>query len=138
MKMVITIELDEKDLEMLKEIEKEETKKDESTNCNPHARVYDSNCPAWCKDPEVNMMFLQQQQIYVNELLKRRGHVFLNEIYDMLGFKRSKAGAMVGWIYDEEHPYGDNFIDFGLNNVKDYSGDIILDFNVDGIILNLI
>lgn len=109
-----------------------------------YARYFDEACMGWTKDPEYNKVFLQVQQEYANELLKRRGHLFLNEVYDMLDIPRTKAGAMMGWIYDEEHPYGDNFVDFGLGSernrdfINGRGNTALLDFNVDGNILDLI
>ena len=111
-----------------------------------YARFFDEYCAGWTKDAEYNLMFLRQQQNYANELLKSRGHLFLNEVYDMLGIDRTKAGNIVGWIYDEEHPVGDNFVDFGIyvldnEKARDFVNgrerSILLDFNVDGDILSL-
>ena len=111
-----------------------------------YAKFYDDGCTGWCKDPELNLMFLRHQQDAANELLKAKGHLFLNEVYDMLGIPRTKAGQIVGWIYDEKNPNGDNYIDFGIydtnretnrNFVNGYERTILLDFNVDGDILNL-
>ena len=110
-------------------------------------RCFDETCIAYEKSAEDNMGFLKCQQNYFNDLLKRRGHVFLNEVYDGLGFPRSKAGAVVGWIYDEECPTGDNYIDFGIFNLNSeaarrfangYEKAIWLDFNVDGVIYDKI
>ena len=92
-------------------------------------------------------MFLKHQMNHANELLKCRGHVFLNEVYDMIGIPRTKAGQIVGWIYDEKNPVGDNFIDFGIFDetkqksidfVNGYERTILLDFNVDGVIYDKI
>ncbi len=111
-----------------------------------YARFFDEYCAGWTKDAEYNLMFLRQQQNYANELLKSRGHLFLNEVYDMLGIDRTKAGNIVGWIYDEKHPFGDNFVDFGIyvldnEKARDFVNgrerSILLDFNVDGDILSL-
>ena len=111
-----------------------------------YARFFDDGCNGWSKDPEFNLMFLKQQQSYANDLLKTRGHLFLNEVYDLLGIQRTKAGNIVGWIYDEKNPVGDNFVDFGIYDinrpknrdfVNGYERTIILDFNVDGDILSL-
>ena len=110
-----------------------------------YARIYDDGCNGWTKDPELNLAFLKKQQNYADDRLKARGYLFLNEVYDILGFPRTKAGQVVGWIYDEEHPIGDNFVDFGIFNadiektrdfVNGYERSIILDFNVDGPILD--
>lgn len=112
-----------------------------------YARFFDNGCTGWTKDPEYNLMFLKDQQRYANDLLKSRGHLFLNEVYDMLGLPRSTAGAIVGWVYDEKHPVGDNFVDFGIYDLYDekkrdfvngYERTILLDFNVDGEIYKLI
>ena len=109
-----------------------------------YAKFYDAGCTGWTKDPEANLIFLKQQQNYANDLLQTRGYVFLNEVYDMLGIPRTKAGQIVGWIYDEECPNGDNVIDFGIYEstkatrdfVNGYERTILLDFNVDGPILD--
>lgn len=115
-----------------------------------YARIFDETCPAWVKDPEQNLMFLKLQQNHANDILKRRGYLFLNEVYNMLGFQASKAGQVVGWIYDESLDHdGDNYVDFGIYNnaIKDeskrlfingYERSIILDFNVDGDILDML
>lgn len=112
-----------------------------------YARFFDESCAGWTKDPEYNLMFLKDQQRYANDLLKTKGQLFLNEVYDMLGLPRTKAGQVVGWIYDEKHPVGDNFVDFGIYDlynekkrdfVNGYERSILLDFNVDGDILELI
>ena len=112
-----------------------------------YARCYDDGCSGWSKDPETNLMFLRCQQEWLNEKLYSRGHVFLNEVYDALGIPRSKAGCVVGWVYDEKNPKGDNFIDFGIYDlykqanrdfVNGFERTIWLDFNVDGVIADLI
>lgn len=105
-----------------------------------YARFFDEYSPSWSKEPEYNLVFLKCQQNYANDLLRARGHVFLNEVYDMLGIERSQAGQVVGWVIG---PEGDNFIDFGIFNgeneairafVNGREGAILLDFNVDGIV----
>ena len=112
-----------------------------------YARVFDDGNTGWTKDPEYNLMFLRRQQDWANDRLKARGHLFLNEVYDMLGIPRSQAGQMVGWIYDEKNPNGDNYVDFGIYDITDerkrafingYERNILLDFNVDGPIYNMI
>jgi hypothetical protein len=106
-----------------------------------YSRIFDECNTSWSKSPEHNLVFLKQQQNYANDLLKSRGHLFLNEVYDMLGFPRTQAGQIVGWVYDEVNPIGDNFVDFGIYNldserarafVNGYERSILLDFNVDG------
>lgn len=114
---------------------------------SPYARIYDNGNIGWSKDPESNMFFLKQQEAYANDRLQRKGHLFLNEVYEMLGFQHTKAGQCVGWIYDLDHPNGDNYVDFGIFNVyreanrrfvNGYETSIVLDFNVDGNILDKI
>jgi uncharacterized protein YnzC (UPF0291/DUF896 family) len=107
-----------------------------------YARFFDESCSQWSKTSEYNLMFLRAQQNYHNDMLKARGHVFLNEVYDALGIQRTQAGAIVGWVIGD----GDNFIDFGIFDgdrtrardfVNGYERTILLDFNVDGVIYDL-
>lgn len=107
-----------------------------------YARFFDSSSVQWNRIPEYNLMFLKTTQNYANDLLRSRGHIFLNEVYDMLGIPRSQAGQIVGWVKGE----GDDFVDFGIFDdngdsrdfVNGYKDSILLDFNVDGIVYDLI
>jgi len=109
-----------------------------------YARFFDPLSTEWSKEPEYNLIFLKCQQNYVNDLLRARGHVFLNEVYDKLGIPRSKAGSVVGWILIGD--VRDNYIDFGIwdsdGTVRDFvngrEASILLDFNVDGVIYDKI
>ena len=116
-------------------------------NISEYARFFDAASENFAKDPEYNMMFLRRQQDYANEMLKSRGHLFLNEVYDLLDIPRSKAGQVVGWVYDKNgNTKGDNYVDFGLYRndqgtrrfVNGLEYNILLDFNVDGVIYDLI
>ena len=112
-----------------------------------YARFFDESCSSWNKSQFHNQMFLKQQQNYANDLLKAQGYLFLNDVYKMLGMDVAPYGQVVGWIYDEKNPVGDNFVDFGLYDLNDEAKrlfingrerSILLDFNVDGNILDLI
>ena len=119
----------------------EQVKTMDSNLYSDYARFFDEFSPNWQNDPEYNLMFLKAQQQYANDLLRAKGRLFLNEVYDLLGLERSKAGQVVGWVYNPENPEGDNFVDFGIYNVCEdrviafMNGEepsILLDFNVDG------
>lgn len=111
-----------------------------------YARMFTQGAsPSWEPIPMKNQFFIQCQQHYANDMLRARGHLFLNEVYDMLGLERSQAGSIVGWIYnpDNKKHYGDNYVDFGvfegnrhdgMRFVRGDSDSILLDFNVDGVI----
>lgn len=109
-----------------------------------YAKVFDASSPQWRDNNEANIFFLKAQQTQANVSLTTRGHLFLNEVYDMLGIPRTKAGAVVGWV----RGHGDDVVDFGLfRSVNDFNDDflngynrnrILLDFNVDGPIWDII
>lgn len=111
-----------------------------------YARFYDDGNKEWSKDPEANLMFLRCQQNWANEKLRSQGYLFLNEVYDSLGIPRTQAGQVVGWVYDEKNPVGDNYVDFGIytdregnrNFVNGYIPTILLDFNVDGVVWDIL
>ena len=107
-----------------------------------YARSFDESSMYWSTEADINFYFLKQQELYATKLLEKRGHLFLNEVYDMLGLARSKIGQQVGWIYDKENPIGDNYVDFGLTRdskvvkVDGVEYSILIDPNVDGYILD--
>ena len=110
------------------------------------SKIFDKLNPNWENTPEYNMLFLKAQQNYANDLLRAKGFLFLNDVYEMLGFPRTIAGQSVGWLYDPRNcdHKGDNYVDFGILDVRKqsscdfvngYESAVILDFNVDGNIL---
>ena len=149
-KEIITDEKSGKTREdVLKTAPKKEAIYNPQNKYSEYARVYDEASRYFESDlePEFNLMFLRQRQQWANDMLRTKGHVFLNEVYDSLDLPRSKAGQIVGWVYDPNNPTGDTYIDFGIYDLTDpakrrfINSDepyIILDFNVQGNILDLI
>lgn len=119
---------------------------------SPYAKVFDESNPNWEKSAENNLFFLNEVQRFMNQRLAAEGRIFLNDVYKELGFEPTKAGQVVGWVYDAKNPVGDNYIDFGIYDIytrakteaerkaafiNGYERSIILDFNVDGNIWEL-
>lgn len=143
-KEVEEIEVDEKGKE---KVVKKTIQVADPNAISDYAFFFCEGCHGWSKDAEFNLMFLKRQQAWANDVLKTRGHLFLNEVHDMLGVQRTQAGNVVGWIYDEKNPVGDNFVDFGIYDQDDerkrafvngWERNILIDPNVDGNILELI
>ena len=120
-------------------------------NLSEYAKMFTNESHCWENNFEYNMMFLRAQQQYANDILIARGHLFLNEVYEMLGIPHTKAGQLVGWVYNPNNPDVDNYVDFNLpsnddvfmehiaaDGEKKYDRCIPLDFNVDGYVLDLI
>ena len=112
-------------------------KEDADLCTSPYGFEFNDTCAAWSNDWQCNVFYLRHQQNYANDRLKARGHLFLNDVYDMLGVPRTKVGQVCGWIYDPEDPNRDNFVDFGIK--IDYENNrFVLDPNVDGCILDIL
>lgn len=104
---------------------------------SPYAKLFDEENINWQDTPEYCAWFLRLRQNYLNDRLRTKGHVFLNDAYRELGMEDTEAGAVTGWTWD-----GDTFIDFGvwtddtLDGIKDFmrnkNGAIMVDFNVEG------
>ena len=107
---------------------------------SPYAFKFDENSISWNKDGYMNLCFLKLTQDYLNDLLKHRGHLFLNEVYDRLGIPRRAIGQCVGWIYDKKNPNRDNIIDLDIFNERNNNdGNVFYLYpNVDGYILDKI
>ena len=110
----------------------------------PYTICFDETCSGWVRDAEQNKFFLLRQQEHANDLLKSKGRLFWNEVLEMIGAPKCRAGQTVGWVYDENNPIGDNYVDFGIfdihneasrNFVNGLEKSIWLSFNVDGDIL---
>mgnify|MGYP003300769313 CR=1 FL=1 len=116
----------------------------DSARLSIYARVFDETNQEWTKDPTYNLHFLKSQQAMANQILKDRGYIFLNEVYQLLGFEPVPFGQLVGWM---KGLGGDEFVDFGIydernREARDFVNGrekcIWLDFNVDGVIYDLI
>lgn len=102
-----------------------------------YAKWFDDTNKEWVREAEYNILFLNLQQNWANEILRAKGYIFLNEVYDMLGMEPTKAGQVVGWLISKET---DNFVSFGTYDsdnpearsfVNGRENSILLDFNVD-------
>ena len=110
-----------------------------------YARLFDSNHEDWSDFPHQNQSRIDSAQMHANTMLRVDGFVTLNQVYELLGFERTAAGQVVGWVVNPKDGRGDGVIDFGVwtdgvyQGKKWINGDeqaILLDFNVDGEILS--
>lgn len=115
------------------------------TGLSDYQRIFGRENQYWSENSDFNVFFLTAQQNIFNNKLQARGHVFLNEVLDALGFEHTPAGSVVGWVKNSET--GDGFIDFGADKWENIvygahydgqEGHILLEFNVDGPIWNKI
>lgn len=105
--------------------------------------MFNEDATGWSSNQDYNRMFLSMAERNANDMLRAQGYLFMNEVYTMLGLPRTKLGCILGWVYDEKNPIGDNFVDFGLyepRNAEFLNGNdnAVLSFNVDGIILDYV
>lgn len=114
----------------------------QETDC---LRVFKRGCSGWTNDMDLNLMQLRGSQNYANDKLRTRGYMYLNEICDMIGIHTTKGGQILGWVRHDVSD-GDGYIDFRMRVVdipidgnpdNGYEPAILLDFNVDGNILDL-
>lgn len=151
MKTIITLEVEDGNVKVLStEVVEEEVVFEEELQPEPELSVYGrrfdmENSRAWTNDAGYNAMLVCEMNTRANDMLRNQGYLFLNDVYDMLGFPKSKVGHIVGWIYDPDADPLDNYVDFGINMscnkklfVDQCSTDAWLDFNVDGEILDRI
>lgn len=100
------------------------------------SKVYDAAIPGWSKDPEENLRTLKQIEQWANFKLQTEGVLILNDVYKAIGFEKTKAAHIAGWIYGVEGC--PEYVSFGIfepNNpsanrfVNGLEANIILDFN---------
>lgn len=136
-------EIDENGKKIKNKIDTENTTTELVVPSDETCRFFDSSNPNWDHNPTFSMAWLRGMQNTLNDKLHTRGHVFLNEVYDALGFPHTPQGSVLGWL--EGH--GDDCIDLGLydmskDNVRKFvngtSNIILLEFNHDGVIYDKI
>lgn len=112
---------------------------------NMYARYFDETSKYWRRvtspaDIEANKFFILSQEKQANRLLHSRGYLFLNEVYNLLGFDPTDEGMVVGWVLNGD---GDGYVDFGLFDSNDDAKRefinnsercVLIDPNVDGVI----
>lgn len=102
-------------------------------------RWFDERNPNFSKYPYNNLSFLMSVQKQAQNQLMVHGHLFLNDVYSMLGFPHVPQGQAVGWLRDDAAG-GKGYVDFGIHDgmrqaardfVNGYEKAIFLDFNID-------
>lgn len=94
----------------------------------------------WSKVHDYNLDFLKSKTDHFNNMLLTKGFVTINDVYSELGFPPTEAGMICGWRYKSDR--GDGIISFkprgrdggwafGVNG-----DEILLDFNIDGVIFD--
>lgn len=108
-----------------------------------YTRIFDESNPNYKRGPGYNKNFLIGVQKQANDKFHMQGHLFLNELLDMLSFPRTPEGAVCGWVEGN----GDNYVDLGIFDscyrpkadfINGYEQSVIMHFNCDGVIYNLI
>lgn len=112
---------------------------------NPFAMFFDeTTSKAYEENDDYNRMTLRATQQLANDKLHTDGYLFLNDVYDALGIQRTKMGQIVGWVDKPDEEGRDGYVDFRVietnRETEDggYKKAWLLDFNVDGNILDLI
>jgi hypothetical protein len=111
---------------------------------NPFMKFFDEANPNFEKNPSNNLFFLKKQEEWRTRKLRAEGFLFLNDVLYELGYGRCAEGSVYGWVYDEDDPECHNVVSFGIRNTRrptvrnamnGYEPVILLDFNVDGVIV---
>ena len=124
-----------------KEPHESEVDKKMKTECKEEdtSRFFDECSRYWKKHPAYNITFLKGVEREMNDTLRARGYLFLNDVYNALGIAPSKIGALVGWTDTKENPH---YVDFGIGNLScdqfanNENPSILLRFNTEGYILD--
>ena len=115
-----------------------------------YSEIFDKESDRWRRSwtPDQVWDYLKFTEDELNDKLQLQKHLFLNEVYDRLGMRRTAQGAVVGWIITQTHP--NSKVDFGLKDMPEdavrafmsetYNDNIWirLNFHPDGIIYNMI
>lgn len=122
---------------------------------NDYTYCFDESNPNWEPDAGINFEWIMAQERALNNQLRIKGWLGLDEVYKSLGIepgiigpKKMLAARYLGWLYIPDDRTRDNYVSFGLVDpctgqltpealrMKRYGErNIWLSFNVDGDIL---
>lgn len=83
--------------------------------------TFDSTSPYWEQNSACNRMFIAEQDAYFNRLLKHRGYIYLNKIYEDLGIGWDPKKANPCFTKDEY-----KYMLFSVNEVTPYVYEITI------------
>ena len=66
--------------------------------------LFDASNPNWSDQGEHNRIYLRAVEQYLNNVLDIKGSLLLNDVYDAIGFPRTREGATSGWVSGTELP----------------------------------
>lgn len=67
----------------------------------------------WTSNQSINKMSLEARESEANIILRSDGILTYNQVADMLGYKRTKTGQYIGWVYSKDKPC---HVSFGLED----------------------
>lgn len=125
-------------------------------SAGPGSSVYsilwdDMYSTEWTPNPSTNKLILEAKERAWTDVLHTRGFVHLDEVYRDLGVwgrisdDKMKASTAVGWVLG----CGDDYVSFGLKDnyvgnpakaefINGFEPSVLLDFNIDGVIHDLL
>lgn len=116
----------------------------EESGKDPYNRVFSQETSSkWENDLGTNKHFIACQQRFAQQLLNRRGYLYLSDVYNSLGLPESDTSRVVGWKVvtlpdgSQSIPVVDFGIDKPLPDDWKYNQQraVYLDFNCQGLIV---
>lgn len=86
--------------------------------------IFDENCVCWDTDKNFNKMFLKHAESHLNDKLKIKGWLCLNEVYSALGATVALEAQVVGWKISDVLN-GNNCVKFELEETDNNSNIVI-------------
>ncbi len=77
--------------------------------------TFDAKSRNWEKQHEFNVLFARTQHLYLTELYRYRGYIYLNCIYEAFGIEWNPYEKNLCWIYERD---GELDMSFFINNDK--------------------
>lgn len=81
--------------------------------------IFDEYSDRWQRywNPEQVLHYLQTKENELNDKLRIRKHLFVNEVYDALGLERTPQGQVTGWIITRDNPKSE--VSLGLKEMPE-------------------
>ena len=80
--------------------------------------TYKKGCPGWVDNELLRESYLYGIEKHCNNILNIKRKLFLNDVYDLLGYPRTQQGQIFGWYIAPDEDLQDNRVIFDITNLS--------------------
>lgn len=95
--------------------------------CSEYGRIFDCTNAHWTANQNRNLVYCKHMLDFCDQVVKARGYLFLNDVYELLGIQRIREGQTMGWTCDGMAEVEDA-VSIGFCEPVELNANVMIDF----------